>query len=368
MATTTLHAIRVPPKISMQVSPRAFSPLLAICLLLSPWLTSCSSDPDLVVYVSLDQEFSAPLIKEFEKETGLKVRAEFDTEANKTVGLSRRLIEEKGNVRCDVYWNNEIAQTIRLAHLGLLQAYDSPSAEGIPAEFRDPDKRWTGFAARARIFIVNTELVPDHSEIDSMWDLIDPKWAGKVGMARPLTGTTLTHATALFQVLGEEEASRYLRAVADHQSEDTPPIQVVSSNGQLMRLVREGVLAWGWTDTDDFNVARLAGSPVIAIYPDQKPGPNGEEPLGALMIPNTIAIPKGAPHLDNAKRFVDWAISREMEKRLAHSPSAQIPVRLDVEAPEHVRREFKTMRVSYVALGQQMQNRVETLKNMFLIR
>ncbi|MBL4771731.1 MAG: extracellular solute-binding protein [Planctomycetes bacterium] len=357
-----------PTRIQMQINPSTFRPLIFLALIACPWLASCSADPDLVVYVSLDQEFSAPLIKEFEKETGLKVRAEFDTEANKTVGLSRRLIEEKGNVRCDVYWNNEVAQTVRLAHLGLLQAYDSPSAVDIPAGFRDPDNRWTGFAARARIFIVNTELVPDHSEIDSMWDLIDPKWAGKVGMARPLTGTTLTHAAALYLTIGEEEADRYLRAIADHQSEGTPPIQVVSSNGQLMRLVREGVLAWGWTDTDDFNVALLAGSPVIAIYPDQKPGPNGEAPLGTFMIPNTISIPKDAPHLDNAKRFVDWAISRKMEERLAHSPSAQIPVRADVKAPDNVRRDFITMKVSYMALGQQMQRRVETLKNMFLIR
>ncbi len=352
----------------MQLSRPPFLPLHLLCLLILPWLTSCSSDPDLVVYVSLDQEFSAPMIQDFEEETGLKVRAEFDTEANKTVGLSRRLIEEKGNVRCDVYWNNEIAQTVRLAHLGLLQAYDSPSAADIPLEFRDPDNRWTGFAARARIFIVNTERVPDYSEIDSMWDLIDPKWAGQVGMARPLTGTTLTHAAALYDVIGEEEATRYLRAVADHQYEDTPPIQVVSSNGQLMRLVREGVLAWGWTDTDDFNVALEAGSPVVAIYPDQKPGPDGEAPLGTFMIPNTIAIPKGAPHVDNAKRFVDWVLTRRMEERLANSPSAQIPVRPDVKAPDHVRRDFKPMQVSYMALGMQMQRRVETFKHMFLAR
>ncbi|MCA9003325.1 MAG: extracellular solute-binding protein, partial [Planctomycetes bacterium] len=188
------------------------------------------------------------------------------------------------------------------------------------------------------------------------------------GMARPLTGTTLTHAVALFQTLGDDEANRYLRAIADHQSEDPPPIQVVSSNGQLMRLVREGQLAWGWTDTDDFHVAELAGSPVAVVFPDQKPGPNGEEPYGTLMIPNTISIPKDAPHLKNAKRFVDWALTRQMEERLANSPSAQIPVRSDVPAPDHVRRDFHAMKVSYVALGQQMSRRVEELKTMFLTR
>ena len=70
----------------------------------------------------------------------------------------RRIIAEADRPRCDVFWNNEIAHTVSLAGDGLLASYASPSAEGIPAEFRDPQDRWTGFAARARVFIVNTEL------------------------------------------------------------------------------------------------------------------------------------------------------------------------------------------------------------------
>ncbi|MEZ6019753.1 MAG: ABC transporter substrate-binding protein [Planctomycetota bacterium] len=142
-------------------------------------LAACSKAPDLVVYCSLDQEFSQPLIEEFEAETGLTVRAEFDTEANKTVGLSRRLLEEAKNPRCDVYWNNEVAQTVNLAAQGVLQPYASPSAADIPAQFKDPENLWTGFAARARVFIVNTTQVADPSQIDSMWDLIAPEWEGQ---------------------------------------------------------------------------------------------------------------------------------------------------------------------------------------------
>ena len=339
-----------------------------LLLALAAIAPACSADPDLVVYVSLDQEFSAPLIAEFEKETGLKVRAEYDTEANKTVGLSRRLIEEKNRPRCDVYWNNEIAQTIRLAELDLLQPYDSPSAADIPKIFRDPANLWTGFAARARVLIVNTELVPDPSQLRSMYDLLKPEWEGKAAIARPLTGTTLTHAVALYQVLGDEAAREYLGTIAKHQSDNPPKVQVTNSNGQTARLVREGTLAWGWTDTDDFAVSLKAGAPVIAIYPDQEPGPNGEAPMGTLLIPNTIAITKGAPRLENAKRFVDWALSREIEERLAFSPSAQIPVREDVPRPDSVRSDFHAMEVDYVELGRQMAARTEELKEMFLAR
>ena len=139
-------------------------------LLAALGLPGCGREPDVVVYCALDQVFSEPLLRRFEAETGLVVRAEFDTEASKTVGLVRRLIEESERTRCDVFWNNEIAQTVRLAELGLLQTYDSPSAAGIPERYRDPDRRWTGFAARARVLIVNTDLA-DPGGLHGMDDL-----------------------------------------------------------------------------------------------------------------------------------------------------------------------------------------------------
>ncbi|MEO2164383.1 MAG: extracellular solute-binding protein [bacterium] len=328
-------------------------------------LSSCSQ-PDLVVYVSLDQEFSQELIQEFEKQTGLNVRAEYDTEANKTVGLVQRIIEEAKVPRCDVYWNNEVAQTVRLANMGFLASYTSPSGTEIPDQFKDPGGRWTGFAARARCLIVNTDLVPNPESIRGMWDLLDPQWAGRVAFARPLTGTTLTHACALFDAIGEEAALRYLTTIAKGSALENPPVHVAQSNGRTRQLVESGQLAWAWTDTDDFNVARLKGAPVMRILPDQEPGPEGQPPLGTLLIPNTIAILKDAPHRSAAERFVDWVLSEEIEERMAFSRSAQIPVRASVPRPPHVASDLVAMRVSYAALGAQIADRARTLKELFL--
>ena len=338
------------------------SPCSLLAPLALPLLASCGGDPDLVVYVSLDQVFSQELIQEFEQQTGLDVRAEYDTEANKTVGLVRRLIEERSSTRCDVFWNNEIAQTVRLAQLGMLTAYDSPSAEDIPETFRDPSRRWTGFAARARCLIVNTDLVADDEMPGSMQDLLDPRWHGKCGIARPLTGTTLTHAVALYDLLGEEQAAEFFGAIAAGQHASPPPVNVVSSNGQLMKLVSTGRLHWGFTDTDDFNVARLDGSPVRRIFPDQE----GANPLGTLLIPNTVAILEGAPHQAAARQFVDWVLGEAIEERMAFSRSAQIPVRPGVPRPDHVSNSFLAMPAGYVSIGMQMEARTRQLTELFL--
>ena len=320
---------------------------------------ACGSEPDLVVYCSLDQEFGEPLIRRFESETGLDVRAEFDVEANKNVGLAMRIREEaRTRPRADVFWSNEFAQVVSMAEDGLLLAYDSPSAAAIPPGFKDPQGRWTGFAARARVIIVNTDMV-DPDQIKSMWDLFDTRWKGKVAMAMPLAGTTNTHMAALWDVLGEKEALRYAETAA--RLGETGDLNLANGNAHVMRLVRDGQCAFGWTDTDDFNVAREGGAHVAAIYPDA-------DGVGTMLIPNTICILKEAPHADAARRFVDWALRPEIEAELARSRSAQVPVRASVERPAHVRdaASFRVMDVDFQSVGRSIQARTETLKNLFV--
>ena len=319
-------------------------------------LCGCAPDPDVVIYCALDQVDSEPILREFERRTGLTVRAEFDVEASKTVGLVRRIREEAERPRCDVFWNNEIAHTVSLAEDGLLAAYDSPSAAGIPEAFRDPERRWTGFAARARVLIVNTDLV-DPTEVRGMWDLVDDRWAGQVGMARPLTGTTLTHATALFVKLGEEVALDYLERVK------SGGVSLTSGNATLMRLVSEGQLAWGWTDTDDYNRARQKGRPVEVVFPDA-----GEDGLGTLFIPNTIAVLADAPRPDAARQLVDYLLSPEVEARLASFDGAQIPLHESLQGQPHQLplERMKPMEVDYGAIGAAIDERFRQLKEMFL--
>lgn len=335
------------------------SPLqLAVTLIAAAFLGSCSQDADVVLYCALDQVHAEALITRFEEETGLTVRAEFDVEANKTVGLVSRLRAESKAPRCDVFWNNEIANTVALGNEGLLAAYDSPSAKDIPAQFKSREHLWTGFAARARVLIVNTELA-DPDEIHGMADLIDPKWAGKAGMARPLTGTTLTHATALYSVLGEEGARAYLSTVK--RLNDEGQLSLTSGNATLMKQVSTGQLAFGWTDTDDFNVAREKGEPVAAVYPDQ-------DGIGTMVIPNSVALVKGAPHEDAAQRLIDFILSEDVERSLAFSRSAQIPVRASVERPDHVKSaaDFKVMAVDFETVGAELPARHDELKELFL--
>ena len=270
------------------------------------------------IYVSLDRQHSERLLRQFEKESGIKVVATFDTEANKTVGLVNRLISEKGDPQADVYWNNELATTIKLKARGVLQPYQSPGAAGIPAEFKDPEGYWVGFGARARVLIVNTDLVKPDQVPTSMWDLTLPQWKGKVCMARPETGTTAAHAAALY-VLDEKKADEYFDKLVEND------VVWLTGNAHCMRDVSAGRFAFGWTDTDDFNVARLKGAPVSLVYPDAGAGPDRGD-----VHPEFARDDQGLPAQEPgaAQTLIDWLLRPEIEKALcSESATAQIPVR-----------------------------------------
>jgi len=286
-------------------------------------LCGCPSRPkeEVVVYAALDREFAEPVLNEFEKTTGIRVLAKYDDEGTKTVGLTNILFQEAARPRCDVFWNNEILNTLRLAERGLLEPYSSRAAEPYPRQFRAPDGEWHGFAARARILIVNTQLVAEVDRPRSIYDLANPKWKGRVGIARPIAGTTASHVAYLFAALGAEPAKDFFRSLK------TNDIQILGGNKQVAQACAAGRITLGLTDTDDAAIEMARASHVAMVFPDSRP-----DQLGTLQLPNTLALIKSCPHQDNARKLIDFLLSPGAEAMLALSPSAQIPLNPLTEA------------------------------------
>jgi len=292
------------------------------------------------LYCALDRIHSQALIERFEAETGIDVRCKWDTEASKTTGLVNTLIAEASAPRCDVFWNNELSQTLLLDGRGLLASYKSPSAALLPASFRDKEGHWTGFAARARVFIVNTGLVAKHSRPRRLEDLLRPEFKGRIGIAKPLFGTTATHAAALFASLGSDRARAFFEALKKND------VVICAGNAHLKDRVVAGELAYGLTDTDDYNLARLAKAPVTVVFPDQ-----GKGERGALLIPNSVALIKNAPHGAAARKLIDFILSAATEESLARGRSAQIPLRRGVPRPEWIPTELRWMDLDWMAVS-----------------
>lgn len=292
-------------------------------MLLIPLLLAVSCQPsssrEVVVYTALDNVFSREIFQLFEQRTGIRVRPVFDTEATKTTGLVERIRRERKNPQCDVFWNNEILRTIRLADEGILAAYSSPSAADIPEEFKDPDGLWTGFAARARVVAFLTHEVASEAQPKTHGDLLADQWRDKLAIADPRFGTTGTHLALLLAHWGEPRLRAFLTKL------QRQGVRVVSGNSASRDRVVSGDVVLGLTDTDDVEVVRRRGVPIdCSLLPGD----------GVILIPNTVALLRGAPRPDEGRVFIDFLLSREVEELLAASPSRQIPLRADVPVPE----------------------------------
>ncbi len=308
-----------------------------------------------IIYTSLDRVFSQPILEEYEKQTGVKVKPVFDSEATKTTGLVNRLIAEKNNPRADLFWNSETGRTIVLKHKGVLAPYHSPSAADIPDTFKDKQGYWSGFGARCRILIYNTDILKEQDLPKSIFELTELRWKGKVSLAYPLFGTTATHAAALYVNLGEAKTKEYFEALKAND------VMIADGNASSRDRVADGTVAIGFTDTDDAYVAIKQGRPVDIIWPD-KGG------IGTLLIPNTVALIKGGPNPDAGKKFIDFLLSKEVEEMLAHSDAGQIPLRADVKRPPHVPTldNIKAMEVDYEEVAEQMEPSGRFLQKLFV--
>jgi iron(III) transport system substrate-binding protein len=302
-----------------------------------------ASGKTVVVYVSEDQVFSEPVLKEFEKTSGISVQAVFDTEEAKSTGVMNRLIAESQNPQADVYWANEPIRAELLMQKGISIPYVSPQAAGIPLRFKDPLGHWTGFSARARLLVVRKDL---KEKPKSVLAYTDPLFKGRGVIANPLFGTTTAQIAALFSIWGEARGRDFLDAMRRNET------KISTSNGESADFVASGEASFSLVDSDDGFNRLKQGKPIEIIFPDQDPGG-----MGCMIIPNALLQVRGGPHPENARKLIDFLLSPESERMLAFSDAAQIPLHSGVETPAGVPHieSLKTMDLKVADVARKMQ-------------
>ena len=329
-------------------------PAACAALILALLCPGCKDSSDIpqqqvVLYCSVDQQIAEPIIAEFEKQTGIDVLPRFDTEASKTVGLVQRLRAERESPTADVFWSSEIFHTIRLAAESMLVPYHSDTTETWPRLFADGDGRWYGFALRARVIAYNTNRVSKEQAPKRLEDVLDPKWKGRLVMAAPEFGTTGGDVGSWFAHYGPQRATEILQRLADND------IRLVSGNSTAVRMVATGQADICFTDTDDVYAGRRNDWPIAMNFLDQA----GD---GALAIPNTAGVIAGAPHPEQARRLMEFLLSRQLEEMLAQSHSHNTPIHPDVAAKFEQYAIDRPLDVDYEQVAQQLPKAIQTAR------
>ena len=237
-----------------------------------------------VVYSSQDREFAEPMLKAYEKQSGVAVLPKFDVESTKTVGLTNDSSPRRRGRGATCSGTTRSSTRSGSRSKGLLAPFQPSHAGDLPDDVQGQGRHLVRLRRPRPHPARQHQAVPEADRPKGIKDLLDPKWKGKIGIAKPLFGTTATHAACLFAAWGDDKAKELLPGPEGQR------VQVLSGNKQVATAVGSGQIAFGLTDTDDAMGEVDAGSPVAIIYPDRKP-----DELGTLFIPNTLAIIKGAP-------------------------------------------------------------------------
>ena len=269
--------------------------LLAAIFALLFW--GCRRDEKVVVlYTSQDLIFAEPILREFTRKTGVRVKALYDSEAVKTAGLANRLLAEKDNPQCDVFWSNEELRARQLEQSEIF----------VPGSM-------VRVGHRRRYLVFNTNLVSAAGVPSSARELVEPAWRGKVVLAYPLFGTTTAHFLTLRQRWGERTWSDWCQALQKNQ-----PL-LVDGNSVVVQMVGRGEAWVGLTDSDDCAIGKKNGLPI-----DGRPLESD-----GLAIPNSIALVRGAPNPDAGRQLLEFLsrpeVAHELVKHLALEGVESLP-------------------------------------------
>lgn len=255
--------------------------------------------PDrLVIYSGRKEKAIKPVVDAFTKQTGIQV----DLKVGKTAGLANEIRMEKTRPRGDLYVSTETGIMEILTKEGLLEPYQSAATKAISDEFKSPAGTWIGISGRARIILYNKNLVPDKEVPLSIFELIDPKWKGKLAIAGTRERTTLAWATALVALKGEAFTRDYLKGLHANG------LKILTDNTEVWQGVGRGEFAIALTNSPNYYVAKQNNLPVGIVYPDQKPETRW---FGTPINPNAVAVIKGAANPEAAHKFIDFLLSPE---------------------------------------------------------
>ncbi len=326
-------------------------------------VTGCvpRQENEVIVYCSTDREYAAPILKAFHRtEDAPVVVSQYDVESSKTLGLATRILQEKTQPRCDIFWSGEVLHTIRLQKAGLLKRRNWKLPSDWPTGFAALDGSWAGLGARGRVLLVNREKLPEVSEWPKrVAELSDERWKGRCGMAKPLYGTTATHMAVLAKN-------------AIHDSPQTVAFEtwlgkvkqnavILSGNKQVAMAVASGELFWGLTDTDDAQIEIANGHPVAVVYPDQ-----GSNESGLLLIPGTVAVVLNSPHPIAADALADYLVNEKTEARLTLGNAAQFSLWPSSEKfLGNTANEMKIMKVDFEEAASRWDRVFATLQSIF---
>ncbi len=285
--------------------------VLTACGAKAPETAACApaEEERLVIYTAHKEEVYWPIVQEFEQRTGIWV----DVVAGGTNELLERIRQEEDGPRADVMFGGGVESLE--SYRDCFTPYTCAGAEEIQERFRSPDGLWTPFSALPVVLVYNTKLVRP-GDVTGWADLLSPELRGRIAFADPaVSGSSFTALVTMLEA-AEGDEQETLRRFAENLDG-----RQLEGSGDVVRSVAAGTALVGVTLEETALKRIAAGDDIALVYPAE----------GSSCVPDGSALIRGAAHEDNARRFLDFTVSREVQQLLTEE-FCRRSVRRDVEA------------------------------------
>ncbi len=282
--------------------------LIVLCLAFTASVWAASNK--VVVYTAHEETIINALVPMFEKETGI------DIEYVKlgSGDVIKRAKAELGNPQADVIWS--IGGEQLEANNQILEAYTPKDWDKIASVYK-VGKNWLPYTGIMNVFIVNTKLLTPAQYPRKWTDLTTARFKKAISSARAdKSGSSYMQMANVLSVYGETKGWEVYKGIMSN-------MVVSASSGAVSKFVNDGEQSVGLTLEDNAFRYFSGGGPVAIVYPED----------GTVAAPDGIALLKGAPNLDNAKKFIDWMLSKPTQEYLVDA-MARRPVRTDCKDPK----------------------------------
>ena len=269
-----------------------------LCLFLTIGTVGATDHKELVVYSGRSKGLVHPIIKQFEKETGITVKVRYGN----TAQLAVALLEEGEKSPADLFWAQDAGALGAVSKQGLFQTLPESITSKVPDKFRNADGTWTATSGRARVLAYAPERVNAEELPKSIFDLTDAKWEGRVGWA-PQNASFQAFVTAMRVLEGEEKAEEWLRGMKANGAKTYP------KNTPIIRALAAGEIDLGLPN--HYYLMRFkksdSGFPVEQTF-------FGSGDTGNLVNVAGIGILKSSSHSEEVNSFVEYLLSPKVQQ------------------------------------------------------
>ena len=329
--------------------------VLAVVALVAALAGACNraSGEELVIYSGRSEGLVDPILQRFARETGIDIRVQYAD----TSELTPTLLEEGGNTPADVFFSQDAGALAALAGENLLADLPDDALDHVSERFRDPDGRWVGVTGRARVIAYNTDKVTEDDLPESVFDVTDPKWRGRVGFP-PTNASFVAFVSALIESAGRERTKEFLEQLeandAKRYDNNVLALEAVADGEIDLALVNHYYLHAEFKDDPD--------APLANHYPGQSPG--GE---GTFVNVAGVAILANTDQPEAAQKFVRYLLDVEAQEYFRDETS-EYPLRDGVDPIDELPPldDLVTIDVPLTQLGRDLEASTELLKEVGL--